>query len=101
MRKAATLATAVRAVRKTCESPERCSSICRSIGANQLISQTSMEQSLWAGPTVEDAMHSRHSVTLPRNPASGRATAGVSPAPRYALGTAVFGLCYEADDWSD
>jgi hypothetical protein len=40
--KAVTLANAVRAVRKTRESPAVCNSTCRSIGANQLMSQTSI-----------------------------------------------------------
>src|SRR6202041_2345127 len=100
IKKAATLASAVRAVRKTCESPDRCSSICRSIGPNQLMSQTSIEPGLWMRPIGLDVMHFKHSVTLPRI-ASGRghSTAGVSPGAEVRPRRPVCGFCYEADDW--
>ena len=99
--KAATLASAVRAVKKTCESPERWRSISRSIGPNQLTSHTSIEPDLSTRPIGLDVMHFGHSVTPEPHPGAVTSTAGVSPGAEVRPRRPVCGFCYEADDWSD
>src|SRR5580704_19078068 len=84
---AVTLASAVRAVRKTRESPAVCSSICRSIGANQLTSQTSMAV---CPRVVAGEIGVAHSLTSPACDSTVdfqlSAFLVYPRAPRYALG---------------